>query len=108
LAGISLLMICNTDGTSWRRLPKHERKKHQIESASGKTDRAKVLKLADKTSNLGALVFSPAPDWSIRRMIEYIEWAREVVEGLRGANASLEKEFDDAARAAEQSLVPTV
>jgi hypothetical protein len=26
----------------------------------------------------------PAPDWSVRRRIEYIEWARKVVDGLRG------------------------
>jgi len=67
-----------------------------------------VLKLADKTSNLRTLALSPAPDWSVRRKLEYIEWARKVVDGLRGANAMLEKQFDEAARAAEQSLVPAL
>jgi guanosine-3',5'-bis(diphosphate) 3'-pyrophosphohydrolase len=93
--------------TDDKTLEKDERKKRQVESAHKKTDRAKVLKLADKTSNLRALVSSPAPDWSVRRRIEYIEWARKVVEGLRGASPSLEKQFDEATRAAEQSLVPT-
>jgi len=36
----------------------------------------------------------------------YIGWARKTAEGLRGANASLEKQFDEAALAAERSLVP--
>jgi hypothetical protein len=42
------------------------------------------------------------------RKLEYIEWARKVVDGLRGANAMLEKQFDEAARAAQQSLVPAL
>jgi GTP diphosphokinase / guanosine-3',5'-bis(diphosphate) 3'-diphosphatase len=94
--------------TDDKRLPKEDRKRLQSETAHKKALRAKILKLADKTSNLRALVTSPAPDWSVRRRIEYIAWARKVVEGLRGANASLEKEFDDAARAAERSLVPLI
>jgi (p)ppGpp synthase/HD superfamily hydrolase len=87
-------------------MEKAARKIHQVESAHKKTTRAKVLKLADKTSNLRALASSPAPDWSVRRRIEYIDWARRVVAGLRGASATLEKQFDEAARTAEKSLYP--
>ena len=94
--------------TDDKKLPKEERKAIQAETAHKKSDRAKVLKLADKTSNLRTLALSPAPDWSVRRKLEYIEWARKVVDGLRGANAMLEKQFDEAARAAEQSLVPSL
>ena len=94
--------------TDDKKLPKEERKAIQAETAHKKSDRAKVLKLADKTSNLRTLASSPAPDWSVRRKLEYIEWARKVVDGLRGANAMLEKQFDEAARAAEQSLVPAL
>lgn len=102
-ADVADLVVEVTDDKT---LEKSERKKRQVESAHKKTNRAKVLKLADKISNLRALVSSP-PDWSVRRKIEYIEWARKVVEGLREASPSLEKQFDEAARAAEQSLVPT-
>src|SRR5579864_4228079 len=78
-------------------LEKCDRKNRQVEGAHKKTERAKILKLADKTSNLRALVSSPAPDWSVRRKIEYIEWARKVVQGLRPVNAVLERQFDEAA-----------
>ncbi len=78
----------------------------EVTTAHEKTDRAKLLKLADKTSNLRALVSSPAPDWSVHRRIEYIDWARKVAHGLRGVSPLLEKQFDVAALAAEQSLVP--
>jgi guanosine-3',5'-bis(diphosphate) 3'-pyrophosphohydrolase len=94
--------------TDDKTLEKGERKKRQVENAHKKTARAKLLKLADKTSNLRALVSSPAPDWSVRRKLEYIDWARKVVQGLRPANAALERQFDEAARAAEQSLVPSI
>ena len=92
--------------TDDKTLEKAERKKRQVTTAHEKTDRAKLLKLADKTSNLRALVSSPAPDWSVHRRIEYIDWAREVAHGLRGASPLLEKQFDVAALAAQQSLVP--
>jgi guanosine-3',5'-bis(diphosphate) 3'-pyrophosphohydrolase len=94
--------------TDDKTLEKGERKKRQVETAHKKSARAKMLKLADKTSNLRALVSSPAPDWSVRRRIEYIDWARKVVDSLRGINVHLEKQFDDAAHAAERSLVPTL
>jgi hypothetical protein len=57
---------------------------------------------------LRALATSPAPDWSVRRKFEHISWARNVVAGLRDTSDILEKQFDAAAQAAEQSLVPTV
>lgn len=94
--------------TDDKTLEKAERKKRQVESAHKKSARAKMLKLADKTSNLRALVASPALGWSVSRRLEYIKWARGVAAGLRGTNALLENQFDEAARAAERSLVPTL
>jgi (p)ppGpp synthase/HD superfamily hydrolase len=92
--------------TDDKALEKQERKRLQVETAPHKSQRAKTLRLADKTSNLRALVTSPPADWSLLRRLEYIEFARAVVKGLRGANPWLEGQFDEAARAAEQSLAP--
>jgi hypothetical protein len=85
-------------------LPKEERKRLQIEKAPGKSLRAKTLKLADKTSNLRALVSSPPSDWPVSRKSEYLRWAREVAAGLRGTNPMLEKEFEKAALNLELTL----
>jgi hypothetical protein len=38
--------------------------------------------------------------------LEYIEWAKNVVVGLRGMSPWLEQQFDEAVAAAEQSLNP--
>jgi hypothetical protein len=67
-------------------MEKGKRKEEQEKNAHKKTTRAKLLKLADKTSNLRALASSPAPDWSVKRRLDYIDWACQVVDGLRGAN----------------------
>jgi (p)ppGpp synthase/HD superfamily hydrolase len=95
-----------TEVTDDKSLPKQHRKELQAQTAHKKSPGAKVLKVADKTSNLRALATSPAPDWSVRRRIEYIAWARQVVAGLRGTNDILEKQFDAAAQAAELSVAP--
>jgi (p)ppGpp synthase/HD superfamily hydrolase len=65
--------------TDDKTLPKDERKRKQIETAPKKSREAKLIKLADKTSNLRAIASSPAADWSVKRRLEYIEWAKNVV-----------------------------
>lgn len=83
--------------TDDKSLEKAVRKKLQVEHAASKSKRAKFIKLADKTSNLRSLVKSPPQDWSIQRRREYLNWAQEVAKGLRGTNAWLEAQFDEAA-----------
>lgn len=90
--------------TDDKSLPKAERKRLQVEHAPGKSTRAKMIKLADKTSNLRAIAASPPADWSLERCTQYIDWAEQVVAGLRGANPFLETMFDDAAQAARVAL----
>lgn len=90
--------------TDDKSLPKAERKRLQVEHAPKKTQRAKMIKLADKTSNLRAIAASPPADWSVERCSEYIAWAEEVVKGLRGANGFLETMFDQAAQAARVAV----
>ena len=90
--------------TDDKRLDKAERKRLQVEHAADISARAKVLKLADKTSNLRSLAKSPPADWSLERRREYLVWARDVVQGLRGANAWLEARFNEAAEQLERSL----
>lgn len=86
--------------TDDKSLPKGERKRLQIEHAGHASAGAKIIKLADKTSNLRALLNSPPVGWAEARRKEYLAWAREVVERCRGANPWLEGQFDAAAQAA--------
>lgn len=74
--------------TDDKTLPKEERKRRQIETAAMKSHEAKLIKLAGKISNLRTIASSPAPDWSVKRRLEYVEWARSVVSGLRGTSSA--------------------
>ena len=90
--------------TDDKALPKAERKRLQIEHAPDLTPRAKILKFADKISNLRSLATSPPADWPMQRGIDYVTWTTEVVQGLRGASDLLEQEFDRAAAHAERTI----
>lgn len=84
--------------TDDKSLDKAVRKRLQVESASKKSRRAKLIKLADKTSNLRSLLLSPPRDWGIDRQREYFAWAASVVAGCRGTSPDLERRFDEAHR----------
>lgn len=86
--------------TDDKRLPQAERKRLQVRTAATKSDRARLLKIADKTSNLRSVASSPPLGWSAERRREYVAWAREVVDQCRGLSASLERVFDLACAAA--------
>ena len=82
--------------TDDKSLPKAERKRLQIEHAAHLTAPAKVVKLADKIYNLRDMHTSPPVGWSLERRREYFDWAKEVVDRLRGTHAHLEQLFDSA------------
>lgn len=94
------------EATDDKSLPKSVRKQLQIETAAQKSRDGKLLKLADKISNLRSISESPPADWSIERRTAYIEWSVAVVtSGLLGHSDRLDKRFDEARKRAEQSLV---
>jgi guanosine-3',5'-bis(diphosphate) 3'-pyrophosphohydrolase len=82
--------------TDDKRLPKAERKRLQIEHAAGLSPEAKLVKLADKTCNLRDVANRPPAHWDHARRREYFEWAKKVVDGVRGAHPRLEAAFDAA------------
>ena len=97
---IDVIQEVSDDKTS----AKEVRKAKQIKTASKKSKHAKFIKLADKTSNLRAITYSPAPTWSVKRRLDYIDWAKQVVAGLRGASPWLEQQFDHATMEAERTI----
>lgn len=90
--------------TDDKSLPKAERKRLQIEHAPHLSLGAKIVKLADKISNITDVTNNPPADWPIERRREYIEWGVSVVAGLRGVNEGLEAHFDSLVNRARQSL----
>lgn len=82
--------------TDDKALSRSERKRLQIEHAPHISHPARLIKLADKISNLRDVAHSPPRDWPLERQQEYFDWAKRVVDALRGTHPVLEQLFDRA------------
>lgn len=82
------------DVTDDKSLEKSLRKQKQVEHAPHISTEGKLVKLADKISNLRDILASPPAHWSAERKQAYFEWAARVVAGLRGVHPGLESVFD--------------
>jgi len=87
-----------------KNLSEDERNRVHILHAAHKSPRARMLRIADLTSNLRALRQSPPADWSLERQREYFQWAHEVVARSRGLSAQLDGAFDEAYNSGPASL----
>jgi guanosine-3',5'-bis(diphosphate) 3'-pyrophosphohydrolase len=88
IAGI--VAECSDD----KNLTKLERKQAQVDHAAHISRRAKLVKLADKIANVNDLNDAPPAGWSLERKREYFDWAKRVVDQMRGTHAALEARFD--------------
>lgn len=70
------------------------RKQAQIEHAAKISDKAKLVKLADKIANVSDIDGAPPAGWSVERKREYFDWAKQVVDRMRGVNEKLAARFD--------------
>ena len=95
-AAIRRIVLEVTDDAS---LLKSQRKQQQIDRASHISDSAKLVKLADKICNLRDMATAPPADWTTDRRQEYFDWAKAVIDKLRGVHPVLEALFDEAYRA---------
>jgi guanosine-3',5'-bis(diphosphate) 3'-pyrophosphohydrolase len=96
----SLVVECTDDMS----LPKAERRRLQVVNASHKSPSARLIKIADKISNIGARIL-PKPSAEERAdLLDYTNWAEQVVAGCRGGNAWLDDTFDKTVARARSSL----
>ena len=73
---------------------KYKRKQLQVEHAAHISTSAKLVKLADKISNLRDVADDPPADWGLERRREYFDWAKKVIDQLRGVHPKFEALFD--------------
>jgi (p)ppGpp synthase/HD superfamily hydrolase len=95
------LVVEVTDDTS---LSKDERRRRQIETAASISMKAKMIMLADKTSNLRALAEYAPAGTAEENPLEYAEWAEKVANGLRGVSPWLEQQFEQALSAVRTKI----
>jgi GTP diphosphokinase / guanosine-3',5'-bis(diphosphate) 3'-diphosphatase len=55
----------------------------------------KLLRLCDKICNVYDIIYAPPGDWDANRRIDYLTWAKAVVDRIRGVHQELEGKFDE-------------
>jgi len=81
--------------TDNKTLRKRKRKELQVKHSPHLTYRARLVKLADKICNLRDVAQNPPARWPLKRQIEYFDWAKSVIDGMRGTHVRLEALFDE-------------
>jgi guanosine-3',5'-bis(diphosphate) 3'-pyrophosphohydrolase len=94
---VAALVVEVTDDMS---LPKATRRQKQIEDAPHKSADAKLIKIADKISNIRARIHSDPTAEERADLTDYVDWAEQVVAGCRGGNAVLDRLFDETVKLA--------
>jgi len=103
-ARVADLVVEVTDDMS---LEKPVRRQKQIADAPHKSPGAKLIKIADKISNIGARIV-PHPSQDERDdLADYAAWAERVVAGCKGNNSRLDRIFDDTIARAKAALAET-
>ena len=72
--------------------------------APQKSAGARLIKIADKISNIGARIHSDPTTEERDDLVDYTDWAEQVVAGCRGGNSWLDTMFDDMVLTARTSL----
>lgn len=81
-----IVMECSDD----KNLSKVQRKRLQITHALHISDQAKLVKLADKYSNIFGLLTNPPSSWSQEEIKGYVYWGMAVCRNLYGVNPSID------------------
>ncbi len=92
--------------TDDKQLPKATRKQLQIDKAAHLSYGAKLIKLADKSSNVKDIAKDPPEGWHKERIIAYLDWAERVVSQLAGTHSTLETHFQACLHNARQIYLP--
>ena len=71
-----------------------EKFQQQFDRINGLSQKAKIIKLADKVANVKSLLSFPPEGWDLQKRSLYINWADRIINALRGTNKNLEEYYD--------------
>lgn len=87
-------VVLEVTDTKW--IGMEVRKRLQVSRAKHSSGMAKLVKLADKICNVRDVAAHPPAHWPVERRRQYFDWAKEVIDRLRGTHPELERKFDEA------------
>lgn len=88
------IAIIVTECSDNKSLPKEIRKQQQIEHARVVSTEAKLVKAADKLSNLSDLELNPPPTWTKEYIDGYFTWSYAVWLELKGKNDQIDNKLE--------------
>ena len=91
----------NSDDMS---LPKADRRRARIAAMPLKSREARLVKMADVTSNLRAIAVSPPAGWTAELKLGYLQGCRHLVDAGRGTDVAIERIFDQTAADVERPI----
>lgn len=100
LSVADLVMEVTDDKT----LPRQQRKDLQVQHAPTYSHGAKLIKIADKISNVREIAEDPPEKWKKKRRREYFEWAATVIDGMGDVNSELEELFQQTLERARSTV----
>ncbi|VBB18657.1 putative guanosine-3' 5'-bis(diphosphate) 3'-pyrophosphohydrolase MESH1 [Yasminevirus sp. GU-2018] len=86
---LRIVLDCSDD----KSLDKIQRKRLQISHAEDIRPEAKLVKLADKYSNISGLLTHPPTSWSEEEIKGYVHWGMAVCRNLYGVNETVDNEL---------------
>ena len=72
-----------------------EKFRQQLQRVESLSKKARLIKLADKISNVKSLLSFPPEGWDLEKRSLYINWADKIIMALRGTNEKLEAHYDE-------------
>ena len=91
--GAEVAAIVSEVTDAWT-LRSDERKRLQIRNAATLSPKARLVRLADKISNVRDIDAGSPVSWDAQRKSNYISQSRQIVDRIRGVSPDLERIFD--------------
>jgi guanosine-3',5'-bis(diphosphate) 3'-pyrophosphohydrolase len=91
--------------TDDKNLPTEVRRNLQVKTIGAISPGAKLIRLADKISNITDLQKTPPADWDEKTSIDYLNWTEQVIGRIKGVNSKLEKLYDERLKSARSKFV---
>jgi guanosine-3',5'-bis(diphosphate) 3'-pyrophosphohydrolase len=92
--GLQVLKLVQ-EVTDDKNLPKKVRRNEQENTMGERSHGAKLIRIADKISNVSDFFHSPPPGWDSETRIEYLDWTERVIGKIKGVNPNLESVYDE-------------
>ena len=86
--------------TDDKSLPREVRRNLQVKTVSERSAGAKLIRLADKISNVTDLTKTPPPGWDEKTRIDYLDWTEQVIRRIKGVDSCLEELYDERLKSA--------